>query len=190
MSFDINKWKKFLNENENNPIPAYHGSRTKGIKKFLLNKADPTSHSGFGLFFTDNESAAYHYGPNIYKVSLNVKPITGIGWDKPVPQDLLDKIKQDISLNKIPSLKQNPSDLPENLDGEGLMEWLKSNLGAVEGTNGAVEGTNGAVEGAKYLVSKGIDHYYHKLDDPYDGKITFYKVLDDSVISNVKEMSK
>jgi hypothetical protein len=76
-------------------------------------------------------------------------------------------------LNKI---KQDYSDLPENLDGEGLMKWLKSNLGAVEG--------------AKYLVSKGVDHYYHELNDPVDGKITFYKVLDDSVISNVKEMSK
>jgi hypothetical protein len=161
MSFDINKWKKFLNENE---VKAYHGSKTKGIKKFLLNKADPTSHSGFGLFFTDNLRDADHYGPNIYQVSLNVKPITGIGWDEPVPQDLLNKIKQDYS------------DLPENLDGKELMEWLKSKLGAVEG--------------AKYLVDKGVDHYYHKLDDPVDGMITAYKVLDDSVISDVKEMSK
>jgi hypothetical protein len=164
MSFDISKWKKFLNENEIKKIEAYHGSRTKGIEKFSLNKGDPTSHSGFGLFFTDNESAAYHYGPNIYKVTLALK--RGIGWDEPLSKqpDLLNKIKQDYP------------DLTKNLDGEGLMEWLKSNLGAVKG--------------AKYLVDKGIDHYYHKLNDPVDGKITFYKVLKDSVISDVKEMSK
>ena len=89
---------------------------------------------------------------------------SGIGWDEAVPQDLLNKIKQDYS------------DLPENLKGEELMEWLKSKLGAVEG--------------AKYLVNKGIDHYYHKLGDPVDGKITYYKVLNDSVISDVKEVSK
>ena len=159
MSFDINKWKKFLNENK---VKAYHGSKTKGIKKFLLNKADPTSHSGFGLFFTDNESAADHYGRNIYQGSLDLK--SGIGWNEAVPQDLLNKIKQDYS------------DLPENLKGEELMEWLKTKLGAVEG--------------AKYLVEKGIDHYYHIVENSYDGKITYYKVLDDSVINNVEEMSK
>ena len=161
MSFDINKWKKFLNENKG-IVKAYHGSTRKGIEKFLLNKADPTSHSGFGLFFTDNESVADHYGRNIYQVSLDLK--SGIGWDEAVPQDLLNKIEQDYS------------DLPQNLEGEGLMKWLRDKIGAVEG--------------AQYLVEKGIDHYYHILDDPEDGIITYYKVLDDSVISNVEEMSK